>query len=134
MLAELAKLKSGMLMSSSGSEGGYANSAVIEFLKKLPLNMELWHFGDSDPKGFDILRDLRERTGREIQSLHMRFYPIENAAPLSEGDHSTISRLLSSEHLTDTEKLELQKIKTSDTKGAFEQEHLGRPGAIWPFY
>lgn len=134
MLAELAKLKSGMLLASSGSEGGYANSAVVEFLKKLPLDMELWHFGDSDPKGFDILRDLRERTRREIQSLHMRFYPIANAAPLSQGDHSTISRLLSSEYLTDAEKLEIRKIGTSGTKGAFEQEHLGRPGDLWPFY
>jgi hypothetical protein len=40
-------------------KGGYANSATVEFLRNLPENIELWHFGDSDPKGFDILRDLR---------------------------------------------------------------------------
>jgi hypothetical protein len=33
--------------------------------------LEFWHFGDSDDAGFDILRVLRENSGREIHPLHM---------------------------------------------------------------
>jgi hypothetical protein len=70
MLHELAKTPENVLSVSSGSEGGYANSAVIEFLKTLPADIELRHFGDSDPKGFDILREIREKTGLEANSPH----------------------------------------------------------------
>jgi hypothetical protein len=135
MLHELAKLGSGTLLASSGSEGGFANSAVITFLRSLPLSLPLWHFGDSDPKGFDILRDLRERSGREIRSLHMRFRPSGGpSSPLDAEDHRTINRLLTAEFLTAEEKAEVEKIRDADSKGDFEQESLGRPAKTWPFY
>ena len=133
MLIELAKLRSEVILVSSGSEGGYANSATVEFLRNLPEAIELWHFGDSDPKGFDILRDLRLRTGKPVQSLHMTFRPGGSVA-LSNDDVETIQRLLSSEQLTDSEKSELQKLQRSDSKGLFEQESLGRPKPHWPFF
>jgi hypothetical protein len=85
MLHEICKLGSGIILASSGSEGGFANSAVIAFLKKLPDSVECWHFGDSDPKGFDILRDLRERTGRQIGSLHMRYRGSHRGSPEASG-------------------------------------------------
>lgn len=135
MLHELAKRRSGVLLASSGSEGGFANSAVIAFLQTLPTHIELWHFGDSDPKGFEILADLRARTGREIQSLHMRFHAkAMPAPPLTSGDEQTIDRLLASEFLAPEEKRQLQNMRAAKTKGRFEQESLGHPGAEWPFY
>ncbi len=134
MLKELAKLGSGTLLASSGSEGGYANSAVVDFLIRLPDEIEIWHFGDSDPKGFDILRDLRLRTKRNIRSLHMEFRPSEPLVPLSSEDVSTCERLLISELLSSEEKIEVQKLLTFGSKGAFEQESLGRPKPSWPFF
>ncbi len=135
MLHELAKSKSGTVLASSGSEGGFANSAVIAFLQALPANVELWHFGDSDPKGFDILRDLRERTGRQIQSLHMAFRTGKEArSPLDTDDLKTINRLLASDLLTALEKTDLENIRIAADKGAFEQENLGHPAQSWPFY
>jgi Uncharacterized protein conserved in bacteria C-term(DUF2220) len=86
-------------------KGGYANSATVEFLRNLPENIELWHFGDSDPKGFDIPRDLRARIPKKIQSMHMCFRPHEKAVALSLEDYETIERLLNSEQLLDAEKM-----------------------------
>jgi hypothetical protein len=123
-----------VILASSGSEGGYANSAVVEFLKKMAAGVELGHFGDSAPKGFDILRDLRVRVEKPVRSLHMQFRATDPSGVLSPEDHATIDRLLLSEHLTDTEKDELQKLKAAASKRAFEQENLGRPKANWPFY
>lgn len=135
MLHELAKLRSHTVLASSGSEGGFANSAVVAFLRALPAGVELWHFGDSDPKGFDILRDLRERSGRGIRSLHMTFRPSEHPrSPLEAEDQKTLRRLLASAHLTSEEKLELERMLCSGDKGQFEQESLGKPFQFWPFY
>jgi hypothetical protein len=61
MLHELAKLAPGIILASSGSEGGFAHSTIISFLHKVPTQIECWHFGDSDPKGFEILHNLRAR-------------------------------------------------------------------------
>lgn len=65
---ELAKLQSGELLVHTS----YPNIGTIAFLKRLPSNLEFWHFGDSDVAGFDILRVLCEQSGRIFQPLHMR--------------------------------------------------------------
>ena len=99
------------------------------------MDVELWHFGDSDPKGFDILRDLRERSGRKIRSLHMQFRPCGGIrSPLDAEDRRTINRLLASEFIIAGEKTQLDKMKDAGHKGDFEQESLGRPAFEWPFY
>jgi hypothetical protein len=134
MLYELAKLQSGVLLASSGSEGGFAHRAIVDFLRALPPEIELHHFGDSDPKGFDILRHLRERTGRAIRSLHMRYRPGAEITALSGDDRKTIRRLLESPHLTGDEKAALVRMADDESKGAYEQESLGVPRAEWPFY
>jgi hypothetical protein len=127
MLLELAKTRCGAILASSGSEGGFANSAVIAFLQALPASVAVSHFGDSDPKGFDILRDLRERSGREIGSLHMEYRPsVVPGNPLDPDDLKTIRRLMSSSFLTCAEKCELEKLLSAGDKGDFEQESLGR--------
>jgi hypothetical protein len=134
MLHEMCKLRSGTILASSGSEGGFAHSAIITFLTRLPPEIECWHFGDSDPKGFDILRDLRERSRRTIGSLHMQFRDSLSAPPLAREDIATIDRLLASEFLTNEEKAELREIRASGRKGLFEQEALGLPASEWPFF
>jgi len=64
---ELAKLQSGELLVQTSFPG----SGTLEFLKLLPKTLEFWHFGDSDKAGFEILRDLREKSGRDFHPLHM---------------------------------------------------------------
>ncbi len=134
MLLELAKLHTGVMLLSSGFRGGVANSTVVTLLRSTSEDTELWHFGDSDPKGFDILRDLRERTGKNIKSLHMLHRPCCDSAALSVEDHKIIQRLLISSVMTAEEKAEIQTMLNAGTKGYFEQESLGRPSPAWPFY
>lgn len=64
---ELAKLRSGVLLVQTS----YPGSATLALLKRLPATLEFHHFGDSDDAGFEILRDLRERSGCDFQALHM---------------------------------------------------------------
>ena len=64
---ELAKLQSGEVLVCTS----YPGSATVALLRKLPNQLEFWHFGDSDQAGFDILRVIREKTGREFRPLHM---------------------------------------------------------------
>jgi hypothetical protein len=65
---ELAKLQSGVLLIQTS----YPGSGTLKLLSRLPDEMEFWHFGDSDEAGFDILRCLREKSGRDFRPLHMR--------------------------------------------------------------
>ncbi len=64
---ELAKLQSGELLIQTS----YPGSGTLRLLSRLPVDLEFWHFGDSDEAGFDILRVLREKSGREFRPLHM---------------------------------------------------------------
>ena len=134
MLHELAKFQSGAILASSGSEGGFAHAAIIDCLRALPAKIEIYHFGDSDPAGFDILRHLRERSGLTITSLHMRYRPAFATVPLGVDEQKIIRRLLDSAYLTEAEKSEIKRIEASGDKGAFEQEGLGQPSTEWPFY
>jgi hypothetical protein len=65
---ELAKSQSGELLIHTS----YPGSGTLKLLQRLPADMEFWHFGDSDEAGFDILRVLREKSGRNFQPLHMQ--------------------------------------------------------------
>ena len=64
---ELAKLGSGELLIQTS----YPGSGTLGLVRRLPVNLEFWHFGDSDEAGFDILRDLREKSVRDFKLLHM---------------------------------------------------------------
>jgi hypothetical protein len=64
---ELAKLQSGALLVHTS----YPGSATVGLLKKLRGASEFWHFGDSDNAGFEILRVLSQKSGRQFQALHM---------------------------------------------------------------
>ena len=131
MLHELCRLRTGTILVSSGSEGGYANSATVSVLKRLPPEVECLHFGDSDPAGFGILRHLREETRRTIRSLHMEFRDDPASRALDKKELETINKLLDSNYLFDPEKAELRKMRESGRIGRFEQESLGCPHAEW---
>jgi len=65
---ELAKLQSDELLVQTS----YPGSGTLKLLQRLPAEVEFWHFGDCDEAGFDILRVLREKSGRNFQPLHMQ--------------------------------------------------------------
>jgi len=127
---ELAKLQSGELLVQTS----YPGSATLGLLARLPTPVELWHFGDTDPEGFDILRDLRERLGREVRALHMAYRPSSVMQPLSSHDHRMLRRLLGASALSDLHPV-LLEILRAESLGHWEQEGLGRPTlSQWPFY
>lgn len=131
MLHELAKLRGSDLMIGTS----FLGSGTRRLLQRLPRTMEFWHFGDSDPAGFAVLADLRERAGRAVKALHMRWRPAATRVPLSKSDRDTAERLLDSEWLKPSEKSVLQHQLDADDKGAFEQEVLGPPMLpSFPFY
>jgi hypothetical protein len=126
---ELAKLESGELLICTS----YPGSATVAFLQKLPNSLEFWHFGDSDPEGFDILRDLRERSGRPFRALHMNWRPCAAGEPLKPVERRLLERLMESS--MQVERQSLSQMLDAGTKGNFEQESLGKPNRkIWPFY
>ena len=127
---ELAKLESGELLVCTS----YPGSATLAFLEKLPSTLEFWHFGDSDPEGFDILRDLRERSGRPFRSLHMKWRPSASCGRLEPKEKRLLQSLIGSASMQ-TELETLKRILDEGTKGNFEQESLGKPQRRnWPFY
>jgi hypothetical protein len=126
---ELAKLRSGVLLVRTSFPG----SGVLELLRRIPPELPVFHFGDSDPAGFDILRDLRERSGRPVAPLHMDFRDALDSPPLTAQDRATIQRLLGCRGMEDTHET-LRRIAAAGRLGRFEQESLGRPSPDWPFY
>lgn len=127
---ELAKTNHDTLLVQTSFPG----RAVVALLRSLPADTAMHHFGDTDPAGFDILRDLRERTGRTIAPLHMAFRPRPGADALDAAERRTARQLLASPLMADCHEV-LQAMLDSGTKGDFEQETLGVPDlSEWPFY
>ncbi len=128
---ELAKLQSGELLVQTS----YPGTATRELLRRLTGVQEFWHFGDSDPNGFDILRVLREQTGRLFRPLHMRFRALPKAPVLTPEQRKLIQTLLDSPHLHREETAELKKMQSVKSVGRFEQESLLKPTLKhWPYY
>ena len=128
---ELAKLGGDTLLACTD---GYAGSALLTFMARLP-EIPKYHFGDSDPAGFDILADLRARSRLEIESLHMAFRAGTKVEPLTPKDLVIATRVLNSEHVTESEKVQVQQMVKVEDKGIYEQEMLGVPPLReWPFY
>ncbi len=114
---ELARRNPGVLLIHTSFPG----SATRLLLEKLPADLSCHHFGDTDPAGFDILRDLRERTGRHFQPFLMS--PTQGGEPFTAAERRTLDRLLAGTTLADLHPL-LHEMKSRGTKGRFEQEHL----------
>ena len=113
---ELAKRNPGVLLIQTSFPG----SAVRRLIARLP-EMDFLHFGDSDPAGFDILRDLREKTGRNFSPILMKHRPSPQRIPLSKVESETLARLITTPLMEDV-RGEMLKIFDSDDKGLFEQE------------
>jgi hypothetical protein len=126
---ELAKLHSGEVLIRTSFPG----SGTLALLQRLPDTVEFWHFGDTDPEGYEILRDLRERTGRAFRPLHMGYRPQPESPLLTSDDRRKAERLLNSPAMND-ERSELEAMLSAGRIGRFEQERLGIPLAAWPFY
>ena len=122
---ELAKRNPGVLLVHTSFPG----AATRCLLGRLPTTISYHHFGDSDPAGFEILRDLREKTGRYFKPIGMSFRPSTTALPLTEPERKTLGRLLAAPMLEDV-RPELQAMLAHGTKGDFEQESLGQAGLL----
>ena len=116
---ELAKRNPGVLLLLTSFPG----SAVLQFLSMLPEKLPLFHFGDTDPAGFDILRDLRMRTGRVVRPFLMQHRSSMAGQPLGREDIQTIERLLTLDLLSDVGQ-ELEAMLREGQKGNFEQESI----------
>ena len=104
----------------------YPNGAVRALIRKLPEGMEFCHWGDNDPTGFDILRELRISTGRPFESLQMAYVPDAASPLLTAGERRLLARLLE-EPVMHPEKPALAAMLAAGRKGLFEQE-FRRPG------
>lgn len=128
---EIAKLQSGDLLVQTS----YPGAATRTLLCRITGITEFWHFGDSDPNGFDILRILRQQTNRPLRSFHMRFRACAPAPKLSADQRRLAQTLLGAPELFPIEKEEISKMLAADSPGRFEQESLLRPSlSHWPFY
>jgi hypothetical protein len=122
---ELAKRRTGVLLVQTSFPG----AATRLLFERLPVDLECRHFGDSDPAGFDVLRDLREKTGRAFRPVMMHFRPMAGAPVLTEEERKVIGRLLASDTVEDVH-WELGAMLEAGTKGDFEQESVGVDGAL----
>jgi len=127
----LAALRSGELLIHT-SYPNEATLGLLEHLKGLPSSPEFWHFGDTDPSGFHILADLRERSGIQARSFHMNFRSSETAPPLKERERVLIEELIPK---MPAERAALESLLAARNKGDFEQESLKPPTrSSWPFF
>jgi hypothetical protein len=112
----------------------FPTQAVKLLLQKLPPVLPHYHFGDTDPSGWDILRKLREISPFSVQPIHMSWRPCDQAKSLTQRDLQIVDRLLADRLMADCHPA-LRAMQNSGTKGNFEQESLGRPSLNeWPFY
>lgn len=115
---EIAKRNPGILLIQTSFPG----SAVRRLVSRLP-EMDFLHFGDSDPAGFDILRDLREKTGRNFRPLMMEHRPANPPVPFSTQERETLIRLIGNPLMADIGDM-LADILEAGDKGDFEQETI----------
>ncbi len=118
----------------------YPNQATVNFLHRLPIDLPLYHWGDTDPWGFDVLRDLRRKTERVVEPLHMRIGNWAEALPsetcarreLTAQDRQKLAVLLDDHDLRDVRE-ELKKMDAAGSTGDFEQEGLQLTSALFPY-
>ena len=109
----------------------FPTQAVKLLLQKLPANLPHFHFGDTDPSGWDILRKLREMAGTAVQPIHMAWQPFAHATPLTQRDIQIIERLLHDPLMSDCHRV-LQSMRNSGVKGDFESGGGDRIAPVTP--
>lgn len=116
---ELARRNTGLLLIHTS----FAGSATMRLLRLLPDTLRFYHFGDSDPAGSEILRDLRDRSGHTIHPLLMAHRPRPAARHLRPSDRKTLERLIRNEQVRDLHDF-LNQLLESGQVGDFEQEAI----------
>ncbi len=101
----------------------FPTPAFREFLEKLPPELPLYHFGDTDPSGWHILLKLREAAGRPVTAYRMKWRSSDKPNPLTPHDKKLLEKLLSNPLLADVRN-EIEKMVTKGDRGDFEQETL----------
>lgn len=122
---ELAATNPGVLLILTS----YAGSAVRRMIAALPADLDFHHFGDGDPAGSDILRDLRDKTGRDIQPLLIPTQPATKRRPIADTEHTTLQRLLHAE-LPDSLRTHVETLLEHGVPQDFEQESIPIP-EVW---
>jgi hypothetical protein len=110
----------------------YPNKATIQFLRGLPTELPLFHFGDTDAWGFDVLRVLRSSVSRSIQPLHMRYRPKIGSKPLGYRARRKLHRLLNDPALADVRD-QLFQLDRAGSEGDYEQESLSITSPGFPY-
>ena len=100
----------------------YPNAATLTLLRKISPTLEFLHFGDADPAGFDILRELRVATKLPFRAVGMDFHPSADSAILTTEEIRLLEKLSREQSLA-PERPTLQTLLAAGRKGAFEQEH-----------
>jgi hypothetical protein len=125
---ELCKLRTGILLVHTS----YPGAATRTLLRRLPSSLPRYHFGDTDPAGFDILRDLREKSSVPVAPLLM-----EPDFSVPDGNHACrytaqeqqlLERLADSAVMADLAAT-LRRMLGHGWKHRFEQELLP-PGQV----
>lgn len=101
----------------------YAGAAVRKLLGKLSSDLIFYHFGDRDAAGADILRDLREKTQRDIQLLVLLSRSKAPRQPLREVDEMTLMRLLNAD-IPDALRCDVMDLLENGVSSDFEQESV----------
>ncbi|MES2474870.1 MAG: Wadjet anti-phage system protein JetD domain-containing protein [Verrucomicrobiota bacterium] len=111
----------------------FPTHAFRVLLEKLPASLPHYHFGDTDPAGWQILLKLREATPRWVEPFRMKFRVHDGSCPLTPYDRQLLPKLLAAPLLDDV-RAELESIMAHQDRGDFEQETLGPPASGgWPF-
>jgi hypothetical protein len=122
---ELAASNPGVLLVQTS----YAGAAVRKFLRLLPQDLRFYHFGDRDAAGADILRDLREKSARDIQPLMVEEATGIARRALRQYDEETLKRLLSRD-LPEALRRDVCDLLENGVPSDFEQESIAIP-AVW---
>jgi hypothetical protein len=116
---ELCRLRCGDIFVHTS----YPNKATVQFLRCLPVELPLFHFGDTDAWGFDVLRVLRWAVGRPVEPLHMEYRAKTGSNPLRYRARRKLARLLSDPALADVRE-QLLQLEREGREGDYEQESL----------
>lgn len=112
----------------------YPNTATARLLEILPLELDHYHFGDTDASGYSILRSLRARSPRFVQAFLMNWRDSEKSSRLSEHDRRILPSLIADPAMEDCRNW-LREMDDAGRKGNFEQESRGSTAINkWPFW
>ena len=112
----------------------FPTTALLRLIELLPSSVQVFHFGDTDPAGFDILSKLRQGARRRVLPFLMERRNIALKRELGEYDQAVLPRLLGDPMLRDVVE-HIRAISESACKGDFEQETIGLPDlGSWPFF